>query len=66
MSASRKDYFDDLLGDCFAAIDDAQRLNNDDRVRLAAALIVSDGLNGLRKAMLQTQPQRPAVRVVND
>lgn len=50
--SSRKDYFDDLLKDCMEAARDAGVPPEDEGV-VVAALVLSDSLNGLRKALLQ-------------
>jgi hypothetical protein len=53
VSLSRSDYFKDLLNDCIAAVE-----NYPDYAcpTLVAALIISDSINGLRKALLQGRP----------
>lgn len=50
MSISRAEYFKDLIEDCEIAV---QNYPPDYRPLLIAALILSDSLNGLRKALLQ-------------
>lgn len=56
--SARQDYFDDLLEDAYAAIDARGDAPNDEAAAvLAAALILSDGLNGLRKAVLAAIPR---------
>lgn len=50
MSISRPDYFKGLLADCHLA---AIEYPEEDRAIIMAALIISDSLNGLRKALLQ-------------
>jgi len=52
VSISRAEYFKDLLSDCEIA---AQEFPYEDRAILIAALVVSDSLNGLRKAILQSR-----------
>ena len=53
MSLSRADYFKDLLNDCLAAVEDYPDYADQ---TLVAALIISDSINGLRKALLQGRP----------
>lgn len=57
--SSRQEYFDDLLNDCIQAV---QRAGFDptEAAMVIAALILSDSLNGLRKAMLQVPHERRA------
>ena len=50
MSISRAEYFKDLLEDCHLA---AINYPREDRGVIMAALILSDSVNGLRKALLQ-------------
>ena len=52
MSISRAEYFKDLLEDCEIAV---HHYPPDHRPLLIAALILSDSLNGLRKALLQSR-----------
>ena len=52
MSISRAEYFKDLIEDCKIAVDG---LPDEDKPILIAALILSDSLNGLRKALLQSR-----------
>lgn len=51
MSSQRAEYFQDLLKDCFDAVERAN-IPEDDEAVVVAALIFSDSLNGLRKALL--------------
>lgn len=51
MSGQRQDYFRDLLHDCEAVCEEFN-ICADDRALVVAALIVSDGANGVRKALL--------------
>lgn len=51
MSGQRRDYFRDLMQDC-EAICDEYKIPVEDRALVTAALITSDALNGLRKAVL--------------
>lgn len=51
MSITRKDYFEDLLSDCLDATEAAGIEAPDEVSRVVAALILSDSLNGLRKAL---------------
>lgn len=53
MSGQRRDYFRDLLNDCEAVCDEFE-VEPEDKAILFASLIVSDALNGLRKAVLTT------------
>ena len=50
--SARKVYFDDLLGDCLEAVIEAD-IPAEQQPTVIAAMILSDSLNGLRKAMLQ-------------
>lgn len=50
--SARKAYFDDLLKDCYEAVSEA-KIPTDKQPVIVAALIQSDSLNGLRKALLQ-------------
>lgn len=52
MSLSRTEYFKDLLEDCHLA---ALNYPPEDRAIIMAALILSDSVNGLRKALLQSR-----------
>jgi len=52
VSISRAEYFKDLIEDCKIAVDG---LPDEDKPILIAALILSDSLNGLRKALLQSR-----------
>ncbi len=52
VSISRAEYFKDLIEDCEIAV---HQYPPDHRPLLIAALILSDSLNGLRKAMLQAR-----------
>ena len=52
MSISRPKYFKDLLEDCHLVVIDYPEK---DRGILMAALILSDSLNSLRKALLQSR-----------
>lgn len=49
---ARQEYFDDLLRDCKESTRRAEIEPEDEGV-VIAALILSDSLNGLRKALLQ-------------
>lgn len=51
MSGQRQDYFRDLLHDCEAVCEEFE-VDPEDKAIVFAALIASDGLNGLRKALL--------------
>ncbi len=50
--SARKAYFDDLLNDCIDAVHEAG-IPPEKQPVVIAALIQSDSLNGLRKALLQ-------------
>lgn len=49
---ARQEYFDDLLKDCIEATQRAG-VQPEDEGAVVAALVLSDSLNGLRKALLQ-------------
>lgn len=51
MSLSRTEYFRDLLEDCYTAARQC-RIAPEDEATVVAAMIQSDSLNGLRKALL--------------
>lgn len=51
MSGQRRDYFRDLLADCESACEEFA-IDPEDRALIICALVLSDGLNGLRKAIL--------------
>lgn len=51
MSGQRQEYFRDLLHDCDAVCEEFN-IAAEDRALVTAALITSDGFNGLRKALL--------------
>lgn len=51
MSSARADYFHDLLKDCLEAAAKTE-FDQEEKAVLVAALIISDSLNGLRKALL--------------
>jgi hypothetical protein len=55
--STRLDYFDDLLRDCLRAVVDIGIPPQHQNV-VIAALIQSDSLNGLRKALLQAEANR--------
>lgn len=59
MSGSRQDYFNDLLRDCDQVCEDND-IHESDRAIVIAALIFSDSVNGLRKALLMP-PRQPGV-----
>ena len=54
MFGSRTDYLADLLRDCYEVVN-RQNVHPDDQGVIVAALVVSDGINGLRKAMLSQE-----------
>lgn len=49
---ARQEYFDDLLRDCKESAQRAEIQPEDEGLAIAA-LVLSDSLNGLRKALLQ-------------
>jgi hypothetical protein len=51
MFGSRTDYLADLLRDCYDVVN-RQQVHPDDQGAIVAALVISDGINGLRKALL--------------
>ena len=55
--STRLAYFDDLVRDCWQAVIDAG-LPPEYHSVVIAALIQSDSLNGLRKALLQAEANR--------
>ena len=57
--STRLAYFDDLLQDCLRAVHDVG-IPEEPHGVVIAALIQSDSLNGLRKAMLQAEANRRA------
>jgi len=56
---SRSDYFKDLIVDAVEAVDELG-IPADQQGAIIAALIQSDSLNGVRKALLQALTQRGA------
>lgn len=54
MFGSRTDYLKDLLRDCYEVVE-AQKVHPEDVGAVVAALVISDGINGLRKAMLSQE-----------
>lgn len=54
MFGSRTDYLKDLLRDCYEVVE-AQQVHPEDVGAVVAALVISDGINGLRKAMLSQE-----------
>lgn len=56
---SRSDYFKDLIVDAVEAVDELG-IPADQQGAIIAALIESDSLNGVRKALLQALTQRGA------
>ena len=57
--STRLSYFDDLVRDCWQAVNDVG-IPEEHHGVVIAALIQSDSLNGLRKAMLQAEANRRA------
>lgn len=51
MSGQRRDYFRDMLNDCEAVCEEFH-IDPEDRALVTAALVMSDALNGIRKAVL--------------
>ena len=58
--SNRLDYFDDILRDCLQVVNDLE-IPEEHHGVVIAALIQSDSLNGLRKALLQAEANRRAV-----
>lgn len=56
---ARQEYFVGLLDDCLKAAREAG-VQEEDEGRVVAALVLSDSLNGLRKALLQVDLLRSA------
>jgi len=56
---SRSDYFKDLIVDAVEAVDELG-IPADQQGAIIAALIQSDSLNGVRKALLQALTQKGA------
>lgn len=52
MTSARQAYFSDLLNDCIDAVNEAG-IPTEKQAVVIAALIQSDSLNGMRKALLQ-------------
>lgn len=61
MSVSRKDYFIDVIRDCVNATAEAG-VPPDQRSAIIVALLLSDSVNGLRKALLQIYAPRSPYR----
>jgi hypothetical protein len=57
-TTARSVYFNDLLSDCYAATADLN-INEADAPAIVCALILSDSLNGLRRALQGHQTTRP-------
>lgn len=55
---ARREYLEDLLKDC-VEVAQHQSVPESSRGTVIAALILSDSLNGLRKAILQMAAHRP-------
>jgi hypothetical protein len=55
--STRLAYFDDLVRDCWQAVNDVG-IPEIYKGQVMAALIQSDSLNGLRKALLQAEANR--------
>lgn len=53
---ARREYLEDLLQDCYEAVEG--KVPEEQKPVVVAALILSDSLNGLRKAMLQSASRR--------
>jgi hypothetical protein len=63
MTASRKEYWADLIWDCDEMLKDFEGLDpecyeGEGRALIISALILSDAINGLRKSLLQTMNQK--------
>lgn len=54
---ARREYLQDLLTDCLDAVDGVG-MAEEDKPIVVAALVLSDSLNGLRKALLQADRRR--------
>jgi hypothetical protein len=60
MTASRKEYWTDLLEDCDAILKEFEGYDHEcyegnGKATIIAAMILADSLNGLRKGILTTQ-----------
>ena len=60
MTASRREYWTDLLEDCDKILNNFEGYDEDcwegnGKANIIAAMILADALNGLRKGMLTTQ-----------
>jgi hypothetical protein len=60
MTASRKEYWTDLLEDCDAILKEFEGYDHEcyegnGKATIIAAMILADALNGLRKGILTTQ-----------
>jgi hypothetical protein len=55
MTASRREYWTDLLEDCEAILKDFEGYDHDGRGQVVAALVLADAINGLRKTILMTR-----------
>ena len=54
MFGSRTDYLADLLRDCYDVVQ-RQKVPLEDQGLVVAALVISDGINGVRKALLSQE-----------
>lgn len=60
MTASRKEYWTDLLEDCDAILEEFEGYDHkcyegNGKATIIAAMILADALNGLRKSLLMTK-----------
>ena len=57
MTASRKEYWTDLLEDCESILKEFEGYegNSNSKANIIAAMILADALNGLRKGILTAQ-----------
>jgi hypothetical protein len=59
MTASRKEYWTDLLEDCESILKEFEgyegNSNSNGKANIIAAMILADALNGLRKGVLTAQ-----------
>lgn len=55
MTASRREYWTDLLEDCEAILKDFEGYDHDGKGQIVAALVLADAINGLRKTILMAK-----------
>jgi len=51
MTASRKEYWTDLLEDCEDILKEFEGCDDNGKANIIAAMVLADALNGLRKAI---------------